>query len=103
MPEKVVVITGATSGIGEVAADRLAAQGYRIVFIARDQVRGEETLKHLRAIAGGVEHRAFYADLSRLADMKQVAAEIADAEPGIDILVKNAGALVNTRMVTADG
>jgi len=103
MPEKVVVITGATSGIGEVAADRLAAKGFRIVFVARDQARGEETLKHLRAIAGGVEHRAFYADLSRLADMKRVAAEIADAEPEINVLVNNAGALFNTRKVTDDG
>jgi NAD(P)-dependent dehydrogenase (short-subunit alcohol dehydrogenase family) len=103
MPEKVAVITGATSGIGEVAADRLAAKGFRIVFVARDPTRGEETLKHLRAIAGGVEHRVFYADLSRLADMKRVAAEIAEAEPEIDVLVNNAGALFNTRMVTADG
>jgi NAD(P)-dependent dehydrogenase (short-subunit alcohol dehydrogenase family) len=103
MPEKVVVITGATSGIGEVAADRLAAKGFRIGFVARDQARGEETLKHLHAITGGVEHRAFYADLSRLADMKRVAAEIADAEPEIDVLVNNAGALFNTRKVTDDG
>lgn len=103
MPEKVVVITGATSGIGEVAADRLAAKGYRIVFIARDAVRGEEILKHLRAIAGDLAHRAFYADLSRLSEMKRVAAEIADAEPDIDVLVNNAGALFNTRRVTEDG
>jgi NAD(P)-dependent dehydrogenase (short-subunit alcohol dehydrogenase family) len=103
MPENVVVITGATAGIGEVAADRLAAKGFRIVFVARDRVRGEETLKHLRAIAGGVEHRVFYADLSRLADMKRVAAEIADAEPEVDVLVNNAGALFNTRKVTEDG
>jgi len=103
MSEKVVVITGATSGVGEVAADRLAAKGYRINFIARDSVRGEETLKHLRAIAGGVGHRAFYADLSRLSEMKRVAAEIAAAEPEIDVLVNNAGALFNTRKVTEDG
>ncbi len=103
MPEKVVVITGATSGIGEVAADRLAAKGYRIVFVARDPVRGEESLKHLRAIAGDLAHRAFYADLSRLSEMKRVAAEIADAEPAIDVLVNNAGALFNTRKVTEDG
>ena len=64
MQGKTVVITGATSGIGEVAADRLAAKGARIVFIARDKARGEETLKHLRAIAPGAEHAAHYADLS---------------------------------------
>ncbi len=103
MGEKVVVITGATSGIGEVAADRLAAKGARIVFVARDSVRGEETLKHLHAIAPGFAHRAYYADLSRLSHMKRVAEEIAEAEPEIDVLVNNAGALFNSRQVTEDG
>jgi NAD(P)-dependent dehydrogenase (short-subunit alcohol dehydrogenase family) len=103
MAQKVVVITGATSGIGEVAADRLAAKGARIVVIARDRSRGEETLKHLHAIAAGADHRAYYADLSRLAEMKRVASEIAAAEPEIDALVNNAGALFNARKVTEDG
>jgi NAD(P)-dependent dehydrogenase (short-subunit alcohol dehydrogenase family) len=103
MQGKTVVITGATSGIGEVAADRLAAKGARIVFIARDKARGEETLKHLRAIAPGAEHGAYYADLSRISEMKRVSADIAAAEPKIDVLINNAGALFNTRKVSADG
>jgi NAD(P)-dependent dehydrogenase (short-subunit alcohol dehydrogenase family) len=98
-----VVITGATSGIGEVAADRLAAKGARIVFIARDKSRGEETLRHLHAIAPGQEHAAYYADLSRISEMKRVSAEIAAAEPRIDVLVNNAGALFNSRKLSADG
>lgn len=103
MQGKTVVITGATSGIGEVAADRLAAKGARIVFIARDKARGEETLKHLRAIARGAEHAAYYADLSRISEMKRVSADIAAAEPKIDVLINNAGALFNTRKLSADG
>jgi NAD(P)-dependent dehydrogenase (short-subunit alcohol dehydrogenase family) len=103
MAEKVVVITGATSGIGEVAADRLAAKDARIVFVARDSARGEETLAHLHAIAPGLAHRAHYGDLSRLSDMKRVASEIAEAEPVIDVLINNAGALFNRRQVTEDG
>ena len=43
MRDKVVVITGATSGIGEVAADRLAQRGARIVFVARDRHRGDRS------------------------------------------------------------
>jgi NAD(P)-dependent dehydrogenase (short-subunit alcohol dehydrogenase family) len=98
-----VVITGATSGIGEVAADRLAAKGARIVFIARDKARGEETLKHLHAIAPDADHTAYYADLSKLRETKRVASEIAAAEPKIDVLVNNAGAMFNARRVTEDG
>lgn len=98
-----VVVTGATSGIGEVAADRLAGKGARILFIARDVHRGDETLKHLRAIAPHAEHAVYFADLSKVRDMRRVAAEIAAAEPKIDVLVNNAGALFNTRRVTEDG
>jgi NAD(P)-dependent dehydrogenase (short-subunit alcohol dehydrogenase family) len=103
MTQKVVVMTGASSGIGEVAADRLAAKGARIVFVARDRSRGEETLKHLQAIAPDAEHKAHYADLTRVAEMKRVAAAIAESEPEIDILLNNAGALFNARKVTEDG
>lgn len=103
MKGSTVVITGATSGIGEVAADRLASKGARLVFVARDRARGEETLKHLRAIAPQGDHAAYYADLSKLREMKRVAAEIAGVEPKIDVLVNNAGALFNSRRVTEDG
>ena len=100
---KVCVITGATSGIGEVAAIELARLGARLVLVARDPARGEATLARLRAAGRGAAHRVHYADLSRVAEMKRVAAEIAAAEPRIDLLVNNAGALFTHRQVTADG
>ncbi|HLH87293.1 MAG TPA: SDR family NAD(P)-dependent oxidoreductase [Xanthobacteraceae bacterium] len=100
---KVCVITGATSGIGEVAAIDLARQGARLVLIARDSARGEATLTRLRAAGPGAAHRIHYADLARVAEMKRVAAEIAAAEPRIDLLVNNAGALFTRRQVSPDG
>ncbi len=102
MQGKTVVITGATSGIGAVAARRLAEQGARIVIVARDRDRAEETLRELRA-AGGQAHTAFYADLSRLREMKRVAAEIAAAEPRIDVLMNNAGLIASHNQKTEDG
>ncbi|MGA9796023.1 MAG: SDR family oxidoreductase [Rhizomicrobium sp.] len=100
---KTIVITGATSGIGEVAADRLAQRGARIVFVARDRERGQAALKHFQAIAGHDNHAVHYADLSLLCEQKRVAEQIAASEPEIDVLINNAGALFNTREVTADG
>ena len=100
---KVCVITGATSGIGGVAAMRLAQMGARIVLVARDSGRAEATLARLRAIAPAAAHRAHRADLSRIAEMKRVAAEIAAAEPRIDLLINNAGALFGARRLTEDG
>jgi len=103
MRGKTVVITGATSGIGQVAAEQLAAMGARLVLVARDKTRGEAALTRLHNLKPGVDHTIHYADLSRLAEMKRVAAEIAAAESRIDVLINNAGALFATRHVTEDG
>ncbi|MGH6817923.1 MAG: SDR family NAD(P)-dependent oxidoreductase, partial [Methylovirgula sp.] len=103
MQGKTVVITGATSGIGEVAALELAGMGARIVAVARDRTRGEATLARLNEQAPAVKHRIVYGDLAELADMKRVAAEIAASEPRIDVLINNAGALFSQREMTRDG
>jgi NAD(P)-dependent dehydrogenase (short-subunit alcohol dehydrogenase family) len=102
MQGKVVVISGATSGIGEVAAQRLAAMGARMVLIARDQARGQATLSRLPGSANGAAHSIYYGDLSRISETKRIAAQIAAAEPRIDVLINNAGALCGAREVTAD-
>lgn len=103
MQGKTVVITGATSGIGLVAAERLAGMGARLVLIARDPGRGEAALIRIRAANPNAEHAIHYADLSSLAEMKRVAAAVAAAEPKIDVLINNAGALFNKRQETVDG
>jgi NAD(P)-dependent dehydrogenase (short-subunit alcohol dehydrogenase family) len=102
MRGKVVVMSGGTSGIGEVAAVRLATLGARLVLIARDRARGDAILARLRAAAPDVGHVVRYADLSTLGEARRVAAEIAAAEPRVDVLVNNAGAIFATRAITAD-
>jgi NAD(P)-dependent dehydrogenase (short-subunit alcohol dehydrogenase family) len=102
MHGKIVVITGATSGIGEVAAERLAEMGATILFIARDRARAEATLKRLAA-KGAAPHRFYEADLSRIAEMERVGAEIAADAPRVDVLVNNAGGMFSSRRITADG
>jgi NAD(P)-dependent dehydrogenase (short-subunit alcohol dehydrogenase family) len=97
---KTVVITGGTSGIGEVAAEALAQIGARIILVARSKSRAEATLARLRRSDA---HSVYFADLTRLAEMKRVAAEIAHREPPIDVLINNAGALFGTRRLTEDG
>src|SRR6266436_3805741 len=100
---KVVVITGATSGIGQIAATQLAALGARIVLAARDRERADAALAALRKAGPNVAHRAHIADLSILAEMKRVGREIAAAEPRVDVLINNAGNVFPTRQVTPDG
>lgn len=100
LTEKVIVMTGATSGIGQAAAEALARQGARLILVARDPARAEMTL---RKLPPGVEPTFHYADLSRLSEMKRVASEIAAAEPRIDVLANNAGGAFARRRVTEDG
>jgi NAD(P)-dependent dehydrogenase (short-subunit alcohol dehydrogenase family) len=103
MRGKVVVITGATSGIGRIAAGELAGLGARLVLVARDRTRADATLTMLRERGPGQAHRAHIADLSLLADLKRVGTEIAAAEPRIDVLINNAGNVFPNRRLTPDG
>jgi NAD(P)-dependent dehydrogenase (short-subunit alcohol dehydrogenase family) len=103
MKGKTIVATGATSGIGEVAVLALAGLGARIVFIARDQARAQATMRKLEANAPGLSHRMLLADLSSMAETREVGAAIAESEPRIDMLINNAGALFSDRQVTPEG
>jgi NAD(P)-dependent dehydrogenase (short-subunit alcohol dehydrogenase family) len=102
MQGKTVVITGATSGIGEVAAVRLAQRGARIVFTARDKIRADDTMAKLRAANPDADHAVYMAELSSIAEMKRVGTELA-ALPQIDVLINNAGAMFGKRHETGDG
>ena len=103
MEGKTCVITGATSGIGRAAVGALAAMGARIVMIARDKQRGQAMLTTLRRRYPHALHSIYYADLLQLAEVKQVAADIAAAEPRVDVLLNNAGAMFAWRKITSDG
>jgi NAD(P)-dependent dehydrogenase (short-subunit alcohol dehydrogenase family) len=103
MQGKTVVITGATSGIGQAAAEALARQGARIVFVARDAAKGAAMLTRLALVNPSAEHAFVEGELSSLAGMKTAAAAIAAAAPRIDVLANNAGAMFDHRQVTADG
>jgi NAD(P)-dependent dehydrogenase (short-subunit alcohol dehydrogenase family) len=102
MQGKTVLITGATSGIGEIAACELAQQGARIIFIARDRGRGERTLQRLKELAPGGNHIAHYANLSRITELKRIAEAITASEPRLDVLINNAGAMFAVRQVTGE-
>jgi NAD(P)-dependent dehydrogenase (short-subunit alcohol dehydrogenase family) len=103
MDGKVVVLTGGTSGIGQVAATELARQGARIILIARDPVRAARALAEVSGAGRSVTHRVVYADLASIAETRRAAAEIAEVEPRIDVLINNAGALFNQRRLSPDG
>src|SRR5262245_56496276 len=102
MEGKLCVITGATSGIGLITAERLAAMGARLVLVGRDPARGEAAIARIKAFAPRAEVSMHYADLARLDALRTLAAGLA-ALSRIDVLINNAGAMFWRREVTADG
>jgi NAD(P)-dependent dehydrogenase (short-subunit alcohol dehydrogenase family) len=91
---KEVLITGATSGIGKAAAFELARMGAKLSVLGRDRARME---------ALGVDARLFQADLSQLAQVRSVAAEIGSVLGRIDVLVNNAGVAARGSRTTSEG
>jgi short-subunit dehydrogenase len=87
------LITGASSGIGAVYADRLARRGYDLILVARDAARMDALAARLRAETG----RAIEVLAADLTDATQLAA-VADrleSDPAISLLVNNAGMSLN--------
>jgi uncharacterized protein len=101
----VAVVTGASSGIGKVYADRLAKRGYNLLLIARRGDRLQELAQQLRKDKDqGVTVETLVADLGNSADLKKVADTIA-ADNRITMLVNNAGTskfASSTRVPLAD-
>jgi uncharacterized protein len=87
------LVTGASSGIGAVYADRLAHRGYDLILVARDRARLEAVAERLRAQTGrSVE--VLPADLSAHADVAKIEDRL-NGDPTIAVLVNNAGVSLN--------
>ncbi|MCX5519029.1 SDR family oxidoreductase [Kaistia defluvii] len=94
---KVMIVTGASSGIGRAAARRFAAEGARLVLVARSAEKLEALAKEL-----GGDAIAVPADLTKAADVEAMVAK-AEAHFGrIDILFANAGSYVTGDVATGD-
>jgi NAD(P)-dependent dehydrogenase (short-subunit alcohol dehydrogenase family) len=86
---KVVLITGASSGIGKAAAIRCGDAGAEVLLVARTPEKLEETRAEIEE-AGGSAH-IHQCDLSDLEDVERMAKEVLDQHERVDILVNNAG------------
>jgi retinol dehydrogenase 12 len=101
--DKVVVVTGASSGLGLEAAKQLAGQGAEVVMICRNRARGEQARSQVAEVATGRPPVLELADLSVQADIRRVAQEIRERYDVVDILINNAGGAFNGREQSADG
>lgn len=98
-----IVVTGATGGLGRLAARELACGGAHLVLIARNAGRAERTLEEITAAAPGAKIDIFFGDFTRIDDVRRVGQEIAARYGRVDTLVNNAGIHAFSQRVTEDG
>jgi len=89
--EQVILVTGATDGLGRGVAADLASRGATVLLHGRSPERLERTLAQLRDETGSEKLRTYRADFASLAEVRAMAAEVAANEERLDALVNNAG------------
>ena len=97
----VCIVTGASSGIGAATVVEVARRGYDVGLTGRDTARLEEVAARCRA--HGATARTYAVDVSRLDDVRGLAASLLADWPRIDVLVNNAALVSQSRRTTPDG
>ncbi len=104
MKDKIILITGATSGIGKAAALALAKQGAHLILHGREGRKANATKQEIVSQTGNTAVDVVLADLSLLAETRRLAKELLQRYPRLDVLINNAGVMMGRqREVTAEG
>ena len=98
-----VMITGATSGLGEESARALAAHGASVTMLGRDDDKLEAAQARVRSQVADADLRAGKVDLADLASIRAFAMDYGDGGDTIDVLINNAGVMACPELRTADG
>ena len=102
-PTRTILVTGATEGIGLETAKQLSKQGHTVLVHGRNSKKVEGVVKAL----GSGDHRGYVADLSSMADVRALGAQVSAAHPVLDGLLNNAGSFdgdySGKKVVTAEG
>jgi NAD(P)-dependent dehydrogenase (short-subunit alcohol dehydrogenase family) len=99
----VVIITGATNGLGRIAALELALWGAHLGVVARSQAKVDELGREIELVAPGTPVDAFIADLTSMRDVRRAGKEIDARYERIDVLINNAGVHAFSQRITPDG
>lgn len=103
MNGKICLITGATNGIGRATALALAQMGATVVIVGRNPAKCAAVVSEIKRISGNDAVEAIVADLSLMAEVRQVAEQFKEKYQKLHVLVNNAGGAFGTRQVTAEG
>jgi NAD(P)-dependent dehydrogenase (short-subunit alcohol dehydrogenase family) len=100
---KTILITGSTDGIGKQTALELARRGFHVILHGRSPQRGQASLAEIQAAVPAARLDTLNADLSSLAQVRRLAADVQALTPRLDVLLHNAGVAVKERLLTPDG
>jgi len=102
LQNKTVMVTGATSGIGEIAAHNLASMGASLTIVARNEEKAKATQASIQQQTSN-QPDILIADLSVQSQIRQLAADFQEKHEHLDVLVNNAGVFNLSRTESADG
>ncbi len=103
MDGKVVLLTGATEGIGKAAARELARRGATLVVVGRNPEKTRAVVDELEQLGGKGRIQSLLGDLSKMADVREVARQFRERHDRLDVLANNAGAVFAEHHTSADG
>ncbi len=104
MKDKIILITGSTSGIGKIAALELANMGAQIIIHGRETLKTEKVKNEIVRLSGNSNIDTLIGDMSSLDDVRRMASDFNSKYARLDVLLNNAGGVMNAkRQVTADG
>ncbi|MEJ8563261.1 SDR family NAD(P)-dependent oxidoreductase [Yoonia sp. GPGPB17] len=101
--KRIAVITGSTGGIGGAIADQLAASGWHLVLVNRNETKAQAQKADLQANHPSVAVETVTADLMDVEQIKAAAQTIVGLHPKIDLLFNNSGVLTSERVMSAQG
>jgi NAD(P)-dependent dehydrogenase (short-subunit alcohol dehydrogenase family) len=99
----VVIITGATNGLGRLAALELARWGGHLGIVARNQKKVDELRREIERVASGTPVDSFIVDLTSMRDVRTAGQQIDSFYERIDVLINNAGVHAFSQRITPDG
>lgn len=101
--KKTILITGSTDGVGKLTATNLAKEGHEIYLHGRNPEKLSAVISEIKVLSGNENIKGYIADFSDLDAVRQLASQINNELPKVDVLINNAGIYKSPSSVNKDG